>query len=388
MKNKWIKAALPVVVLAIGFATMSAIKATADQAEEKAEVDSRPVVEVESLVPQDYRVVITSFGEVKPLESTKLAAQVSGEVISWHPNFVAGGVVKKNDVLFSIEPDTYQAALLQAEATLSQAQAALVEEQARAKVAQDEAKKLPASKVTDLYLRIPQVLSAKAALKSAEAKFKIAQRDLANCEVRAPYNALVVTRNLGVGQFVNRGEAVGELNNIDSAEVILPIAGFDNAVLPKHLAGTPAQVHKKGNHSFTRHGHISRDLGIVDASTRMSQLVARISDPYSLSTDAPAIKFGSYVEVSFVGKTLQQVYPLPQELVTNKTVWVVNNKQQLQARQVEIIREEGAYFLISQGLQQDDKLVKTVPEYPQSGMDVKLAQTKLIAQRAKAEAKP
>eukprot|EP00581_Thalassiosira_minuscula_P037650 CAMPEP_0184456798 /NCGR_PEP_ID=MMETSP0740-20130409/28016_1 /TAXON_ID=385413 /ORGANISM="Thalassiosira miniscula, Strain CCMP1093" /LENGTH=51 /DNA_ID=CAMNT_0026829027 /DNA_START=18 /DNA_END=169 /DNA_ORIENTATION=+ len=50
-----------------------------------------------------------------------LSAQVSGEVVSWNPKFVAGGLVKRGEVLFSVEKDTYEAALWQAEAELSQA---------------------------------------------------------------------------------------------------------------------------------------------------------------------------------------------------------------------------------------------------------------------------
>ena len=64
---------------------------------------------------------------------------MSGEVDSLHPNFVAGGLVKRGDVLFTIEKDAYEAALWQAESELSRAQAALIEEQARSDVAKREA---------------------------------------------------------------------------------------------------------------------------------------------------------------------------------------------------------------------------------------------------------
>jgi hypothetical protein len=54
-------------------------------------------------------------------------------------------------------------------------------------------------------------------------------------------------------------------------------------------------------------------------------------------------------------------------------VWIVNEDQQLEPRKVTVIREEGEYFYISDGLQADDKLVITLPEYPQKGMAVKIA---------------
>ena len=371
MIKNWKKVVLPLGVIILGIVGMSAISASAEKDEQKTPLDTRPTVKVESALSQDYQVLITSFGEVQPLESTKLSAQVSGEVTAWHENFVAGGLVLRGETLFSIEKDTYEAALLQAEANLSSAQAQLIEEQARARVAQQEAKNLPSSKVTDLYLRKPQLLSAEANLKSAQAKLKIAQRDLDNCEVKAPFDALVISRDVGVGQYVNQGAQIAELNNIENAEIIFPIAGFDNAFLPSGLAGTKASISTRGFDSVKREGTIMRDLGIVDKATRMSQLVVRIDDPYGIKHDLAPLKFGSYVEISFAGKTLQQVYRLPQDLVTNRTVWIVDSEDKLEPRKVEVIREEGEYFLIGEGLNNDDKIVVTLPEYPQKGMAVK-----------------
>lgn len=369
----WKKIALPILVLIIGFGAMKAINASAEKEENKEAVDTRPTVKIENIQSADYQVMITSFGEVTPLESTILSAQVAGEVTDWNENFVAGGLVLRGETLFNIEKDTYEAALLQAEANLSSAQALLIEEQARANVAKQEAKNLPNNTVSDLYLRKPQLLSAEAALKSAQAKLKIAQRDLDNCEVKAPYDALVISRNIGVGQYVNQGAQVAVVNNVEKAEIIFPIAGFDNAFLPNNVAGTPTTIRTKGFDAINREGVVARDLGVVDQATRMSQLVVRINDPYGIKNGLAPLKYGSYVEVQFVGKTLPQVYRLPQELVTNRTVWIVDQDNKLEPRKVDIIREEGAYFLIGKGLTNTDKIVVTLPEYPQKGMEVKTA---------------
>ncbi|MFT4746953.1 MAG: multidrug efflux system membrane fusion protein [Congregibacter sp.] len=378
MNSKWLKGILPLVILAIGFGGMSAIKASGKEDVDNEPVDTRPTVKIETAIAEDYQVRITSHGEVRPLESTMVSAQVSGEVLTWHPNFVPGGLVLRGDILFTIELGTYEAALLQAEADLSLARSNLIEEQAKADVAEREAK---GSKVSDLYLRKPQMLSAQASIKSAQARLKIAQRDLNNCAIKAPYDALVVSRDIGVGQYVNQ---VGELYNIESAEISIPIAGFDKEFLPRDITQHKAIISTKGYNAFTREGKITRDLGIIDQSTRMSQLVVKIEDPYGLKSSVTPLKFGHYVEVSFAGKTLNQVYRLPQELVTNRIIWLLDEKQQMQPQRVEILREEGAYFLISEGLQNQDKLVITLPEYPQKGMKVKIAEPKedLVVQKS------
>jgi RND family efflux transporter MFP subunit len=383
MNNKLLKIVLPLAILGIGVGGFMFVNANVAEEPEKEAVDTRPTVKVENISARDHQVIIASFGEVKALENTMLAAQVSGEVVSWHENFVPGGLITRGDVLFSIEKDTYEAALLQAEAELSNAQALLIEEQARANVAKQEAKNLPNNSVSDLYLRKPQVLSAEASVKSAQARIKIAQRDLDNCDIRAPYDALVIDRNIGVGQYVNQGTTVAEISNIETAEIVFPIAGFDRAFLPSDIRGTEAQIINKGLNTFKRDGKIARDLGVIDSETRMSQLIIRIEDPYSLKSDMPVLKFGSYVEVNFAGRTLQQSYKLPQELVTNKTIWIVNAEQQLEPKKVVVLREEDEFFIIGEGITEQDKLVTTLPEYPQKGMQVKIADTSndIVAQK-------
>jgi RND family efflux transporter MFP subunit len=373
MKQKWIKGLAPVVVLVVGVLGMKAISASNTHEEEKKPVDTRPTVKVQQVEAEDYQVTIIGHGEVKPKEVTTLSAQVSGEVVKWHPNFVAGGLVKRGEVLFEIEPEAYEAALMQAQASLKSAEAQLIEEQGRAEVAKQEAKTLPKARVTDLYLRKPQLLSAEAMVKSAKANVKIAQRDLDNCVVTAPFDALIVSRDLGAGQFVNRGTPVSILYNVESAEVVFPIAGFDSTFLPEQLMGLTANVSSDGRYSFSRPGIIVRDLGVVDSATRMSNLVVQIDDPYSLNNRLPKVKFGQYVSVSFDGQVLNKVFRLSQDLVADNSVWVVDNNNLLVHKDVDVIREDGSFFVIGGGLTETDRIVTTLPEYPKVGMEVKIA---------------
>lgn len=124
-----------------------------------------------------------------------------------------------------------------------------------------------------------------------------------------------------------------------------------------------------------REGVIERDLGVVDSATRMINMVVRVDDPYAIESDASPLKFGSYVEVQFIGKELKHIYRLPQELVNNRQVWVVNEDNELEPRIVNVLRAEQEFMLISEGLSDEDQIVLTVPEYPQKGMRVEVAVT-------------
>ncbi|GAL17747.1 membrane fusion protein of RND family multidrug efflux pump [Vibrio maritimus] len=250
---KWI---LPFAILGVAGGGYMLVQETAPEIEEQKELDTTPRVKTQIMQAEAHQVQISSFGEVVPLERTALSTQVSGEVTSWHPNFVSGGVVKRGEVLFTIEKDDYQAAVLQAEAELAQAQATLIEERAKANVAERQAKKIKDTQVSDLYLRIPQVLSAEARVKSAQAGLRRAKRDLENTEVVAPYDALVVSRNIGVGQYITAGSQVADINNIEYAEVMVPIAGFDAPFLPRDIVGVKAEIIAKGRVETVRDGRL------------------------------------------------------------------------------------------------------------------------------------
>ncbi|MCL9774148.1 efflux RND transporter periplasmic adaptor subunit [Vibrio methylphosphonaticus] len=365
---KWI---VPIFIVGIAAVGYGIVQKTKPEIEQQKPLKLKATVKTQVLTSTPHQILISSFGEVVPLEQTALATQVSGEVVSWHPSFVAGGVVKRGEVLFTIEKDNYEAAVLQAEAELAQSQASLIEERAKAKVAQQQAKNIANTQVSDLYLRIPQVLSAEARVKSAQAGLRRAKRDLDNCEIEAPYDALVVSRSIGVGQYITAGSQVAEINNIETAEIMVPIAGFDAPFLPHNIIGTQANVIAKGRTEATREGMIVRDLGVVDSATRMVSMVIRVEDPYGLKSAAAPLPFGSYVEVRFFGKTVADLYVIPQELVSDDRVWLVDPDDRLIPKPVHVLREEKANFYIDSGLENGDVLVLTVPEFPQVGMQVK-----------------
>ncbi len=350
---------------------MKGIEVSAADVEADAPIDTRPTVTVLSLTPETIAVTLSSYGEVNPLESTNLAAQVAGEVESWNPNFVAGGIVRRGDVLFSIEKDAYEAALLLAEANLSSAKAQLIQEEAQAEVARLEAKTMPDARVTDLYLRKPQVMSAQAAVKSAEAQLKIAARDLDNCEVRAPYDALIVSRDVSKGDYVTQGMKTAVINNVEFAEVTFPVAGFDRQFVGADIIGSPATLELDAPLKTHITATIHRDTGIIDSTTRMTHFVARIDDPYALNGDKTVVKFGSYGTVVFKGKALENVYRIPQTLITSRKIWTLDEDNNLVAQPVEVIREDGTDFLI-RGNFNAKSVVMSLPEYPQEGMPVKV----------------
>jgi membrane fusion protein (multidrug efflux system) len=108
-----------------------------------------PVVKVETVVQRDVPISAEWVGSLVGYINAQIRARVAGHLMS--QNYTEGSVVKAGDLLFQVDPRTYQAAVDQAEANLLQAESQLSQakaqvsasqaqvEQALAKVAQDEA---------------------------------------------------------------------------------------------------------------------------------------------------------------------------------------------------------------------------------------------------------
>ena len=362
-------------MLIVGIAVFQLINIFGKPEKESEVIDPRPTVSAEHFLAKDYQVTISGFGSVEPLEQISLSAQVSGEVTDWHTNFVQGGLVKKGELLFSIDKTSYEAAFLQAEANLASAEASLVEQQAMAKVAQDEARENPNRTYTDFFLRKPQLLSAESAVKSALAALKIAKRDLDNTSVYAPFDALILSRNLGLGQFLMAGNQVATLYNIETAKILVPIPGFEASFLPNKIGGTEAVIRSQDQPDSAYLGVVRHVINAVNTDTRMTQVFVELDKPIMTSFDDSAsqrpLKFGDYVEVSFKGKTLPQVYSVPQDLVNDDGIWLLDERSRLTESKVTVLRSEGEQLIISEGISNTDLVVVTPPEYPSEGMLVK-----------------
>ncbi|MBM7071984.1 efflux RND transporter periplasmic adaptor subunit [Shewanella sp. 202IG2-18] len=355
------------ILIAIGFASMKKPPA------EKPEVDNRPVVTVEQVQPIDYTHTINSYGVVTGKYETELVAQVSGQILHVSDAFVRGGFVRKGDILAKIDPSDYEAALIEAEASVANAQSTLVQEKAQGKVAEREWAQISQGKPTELSLRKPQLAQEIARLKSAEAGLKRAKRNVERTVIRAPYDALVEARNIGLGSYVNTGTTLGKTISVDTAEVRLPVADKELAYLER--SGKNAEVTIQTNlagKAQSWQGKIIRSEGVVDSNSRMTYLVAQVVDPYGINSDKPVLKFGSYVTASITGDKAGKVVIVPRHLVVEGNVSVLGDDQLLKLKPVSILRERGKQAIISEGLQAGDKLIVSALDYPLEGMALAL----------------
>jgi multidrug efflux system membrane fusion protein len=178
---------------------------------------ARPVL-VAKVITKDVPIYLDEIGTCAAYETVQVQAQVSGQIIARH--FQDGADVKKGDLLFTIDPRPYQAALEQAQGQLGQAKSKLVLDQITLK-RQQELRARNVISPQDLDTAQATVNSDEAMVKTAEGAVAAAQVNLDYCNIRTPINGRAGLRLVDVGNVVTGGNGGG------GGAVLLTIQGLD-----------------------------------------------------------------------------------------------------------------------------------------------------------------
>jgi len=366
---------IPLLVLAAGIGSFVVFSGMKKPPEEKAEVDNTPIVSIEAISVEPMTLHVNSYGIVKPKYETELVAQVNGQIVELSEVFVRGGFVKKGQLLARIDPSDYQAALIDAQSSMASARAALETELAQGKVAEREWKKITNTSPTELSLRKPQLAQELARVKSAQASILRAERNLERTKIVAPYDAMIESRNIGLGSFVGVGNNIGKLLSTGIAEIRLPVA--DNQLQFLIAQGENAQVNLQGVYAgkdILWNAAVVRGEGVIDNNSRMSYLVAEVSDPYGLKADNenPPLRYGSYVTAEIVGVKIANASIVPRYLVDNGRVAILDSESKLHYAEIDIVRQDGKNVIVAHGLLDGDQLIVSALDYPVDGMKLAL----------------
>jgi multidrug efflux system membrane fusion protein len=162
-------------------------------------------VRVGTVVQKALPIQIRNVGTVQPYNTVAVRALVGGEVLQVH--FGEGQAVKKGDLLFSIDPRPYQAALAQAEGALARDRAQLANALADVRRYEDLVKKD--------YVTAQQYDSVKAnaeafgaTVHADEAGVAKARLDLSYCSIRSPLDGRTGSVMVKAGNSVKENDVV------------------------------------------------------------------------------------------------------------------------------------------------------------------------------------
>ncbi|MBX2839190.1 MAG: efflux RND transporter periplasmic adaptor subunit [Gammaproteobacteria bacterium] len=362
-----LKVLIPVLIF---IAFVYGAKLVRDSAPEPFRRPSRPVVqsvEATTLSTSEYEVKIASQGNIQPTIATSLVPEVLGSISMLSDSFVVGGSFKKGDILVQIDQRDYQIALTQARANLAQADAQLQQEQAQAQLASEEWESLRrGQKPSNLTLRKPQLAAARANLNAARASVTRAELDLSRTQIVAPYDGMVIEKQVDLGQFVNRGVEIGRIYSTESVDVRLPLSSRQLSFLTIPSTGLPVAEADRpavelratvGSEEHIWNGWLERVEG-VDSGTQQLNVIARIENPMT-NSDIP-LRIGQYVNASIVGRKIKDVFVIPRlALRENDEVLILDADNKLLRQSVSVVWADEAVAVIDGGLSVGTILVTT-----------------------------
>lgn len=233
-------------------------------------------------------------------------------------------------------------------------------------------------------LRRPQLENLRATLEAAQAKLDQARVDLARTEIKAPFNAVVQSRDINLGARAGDSTVLMTLVGTDAywVEVSVPVSQLRWIQIPQTEGDQGALVRiydaAAWGDGVYRQGRVIRLESGLEEQGRMARLLVRVADPLSLqpdSTGKPRMLIGSYVRVEIEGNAIASAVAIEREFIRNgNSVWVMDADGSLVIRPVKVAFRGADRLLVTGGIKSGEQLIITDLAVPVAGMPLRTAE--------------
>lgn len=321
-----------------------------------------PAVEVAAVIQRDVPIFLESIGTTRGDTEIEVRARVEGVLES--VNFSEGRDVKKGDLLYTIDPREYQAALAQSRGKLAQAQADLARHE------QDVARFQPlvqekAIPRQTLETAEAEASAARANVQAAEATVMTAELDLGYTKIYSPIDGIIGKTEVNEGNLVGRGQStlLTQISNVDPIRLRVSLNERDYLLLARKRAEMGVNASSPGMVEMiladgTIHpyrGRVAFVDRLVDASTGTLLVDVAFPNPQRL------IRPGQYGRARVAVDVRPNALLVPQKAVSAlqsvDTVFVVKSDNTVESRQVKTGARVDTLWVIESGLRPDDRVV-------------------------------
>jgi len=375
---KIVKFIAPILILVLGVGSAKMLMSRKKTATKKPPAALIAGVEYVTVAAGAPRAQVRATGTVEGARQVSLSALVSGEVVSVAKGLVPGGKFRKGERLLRVDPRDYEIAVDQEGSRVQQARLELQLEQERGSTALREWELLSGGKdaaEAPLALRGPQLETVQRSLEAAQSGLKRAELNLERTSLRAPFNAMVLSETVEVGQLVSPGAPVATLVGTDRfrVKVAIPVEQLSHIAIPgiNGTTGAPVLVTQDlGGQLLQRNGTVDQLAGQLDPQTRTAEVFVGIDNP--LSGDGLPLLPGAFVTVDIEGKPVDGAIEVPRgAVVDGNVVWTVTPEDTLARNEVVIGWQNDATAFVLQGLTAGDRVVTTRPSLPVQGAKVR-----------------
>lgn len=347
-----------------------------------------PLVDIVKPVVGNHSTTINVMGNVIAAQTVNLTPRISGMVKWISPNFIEGGLLKKDEVLVELDPTDYKLAIVQSRNDLEKARYNLKLEQGQQVIVRREYQLLGAElngQERELVLRKPHLNAAQAALAAAEANLKLAQLNLERTKPVAPFNAIITTRNANIGAWMSAfstGTPLAKLVGTDSfwINVSIPVDKLSWVKIPgiNGQSGSTAKISYETawGKDVYRIGKVESLQAELEPEGRMAKLIIEVDDPLCQKLEnkqLPPLMLGTYVRVAIDGVILEDVIKLPEStLHDDQQLWLMTDKNTFVSQKVNPLwAEQGFVYLNKNQLPEKMQIITSDLATPVLGMSVR-----------------
>ncbi len=326
-------------------------------------------VSVATVEMKDTAIWSDFSGRVEAVGRVEIRPRAAGAIIEAH--FREGALVKRNDLLFTIDPAPYAATVQGAEAQLASAQARLV----LAAKEQQRAQQLVGNGFTpqrDVDQRVNEMRAAEANLRAMQAALDMARLNLGYTEVRAPIAGRAGRIEVTTGNLVPAGPTAPVLTTLVSVNPIYASFEADEPSLARAVASLPKSSDGGGD-LVEQIGRIPVQMGtLATTGTPFEgklQLVDNVVDARSGTVRVRAVfdnPDGRLMPGQFARLRLGLAQTEPALAITENAigtdqdrrfVMVVGDDNKVAYRQVSLGGTVGGLRLVTSGLKPGERIV-------------------------------
>nr|WP_275440633.1 MULTISPECIES: efflux RND transporter periplasmic adaptor subunit [unclassified Halomonas] len=315
-----------------------------------------PEVDVVEVVTQPMVLSESFTGRVEAAETVELRARVSGYI--QEVAFVEGDLVEQGELLFLIDPRPYQARVSAAQADLAQARSQLAQASSEAERARVLlGRQAISQEVHDQ--RQSALNNNRAMVAAAEAALQTAELDLAYTRITAPISGRVGRAMVTRGNLANADQSLlTTLVSIDPVHVYFDAdeqAAFASRALLSNEVSNHLAIELGGDPQRQYTGTLDFIDNRLNPSTGTLQFRAVLANPDG------RIRPGEFARVEMPVARLEQALLIDRKAVlTNQDrryVYVVNEHNLAEQRQVTTGRQVAERTVIIDGLQAGDRVI-------------------------------
>jgi len=310
------------------------------------------------------------IGRAAAVDKVELRARVKGFL--GPRKFSDGDLVKEGQVLFTIEPEPYQAAVDQKIAQRDAAKAALTNAQLQLTRAEELLRSKTGTQVT-YDQRLSEQLQAKAQLEDASAQLRDAEIQLSYTQIKSPIDGRIGRAAVSPGNIV--GPDSGVLATVVSENPIRVLF----SITQRELLEARRDNSSSGDGLVVRlrlaDGSIYPDKGkldfidvTADAKTDGQMVRAVFDNKKGLLTD------GQTVRVIVEGEKVPTVVAVPQAAIAQDQsgpyLFIVTDKNVAEQRRVKVGVARDGLVAITEGLKAGEKVIIQGQQRVRQGMTV------------------